>query len=189
MYPCNLCITIYISDIHFFFQYQIIQNYGEFNLYLGQIQRPLANNSNGIGKAWIVVMETLGLIAVVINFYLLYSTLENYLLNDKINQWAYFLSAGKGFGWNILVIEHLIIGTKILLSVFIKDKPSWVLKEEKRKALARERKIRKQIELNEKKRSNKNEIENEVSRPAPPSGRPKNTMSQKQTGSRRRRRY
>ena len=162
----------------------MIQIYGEFNLYLDQIQRPLANNSNGIGKAWIVVMETLGLMAVVINFYLLYSTLENYLLNDKINKWAYFLSTGKGFGWNILVIEHVIIGTKILLSVFIKDKPSWVLKEEKRKALARERKIRKQIELNEKKTAGENDTSG---RPAPPSGTPKNVTPKKQTGSKRRR--
>ena len=82
----------------------------------------------------------------------------------------------------------MIIGTKILLSVFIKDKPSWVLKEEKRKALARERKIRKQIEINEMKRSNEIENENEKSRPAPPVGRPKNAIPKKQTGSKRRRR-
>jgi hypothetical protein len=153
------------------FVLNIIQNYGEFNLYLNQIQRPLSNNSSGVGKAWIVVMETLGLLAVVINFYLLYSTLENYLLNDQINKWAHFLSGWKGFGWNILVIEHVIIGAKILLSVFIKDKPSWVVKEEKRKALARERKIRQQIQINEEKTGEEYYI------PAPPSGRPKNVSS------------
>ena len=76
-----------------------------------------------------------------------------------------------GFGWNILVIEHVIIGAKILLSVFIKDKPSWVVKEEKRKALARERKIRQQIQINEEKTGEEYHL------PAPPSGRPKNVSS------------
>ncbi len=31
----------------------------------------------------------------------------------------------------IVLIEHIMIGTKILLSVLIKDKPSWVSSQER----------------------------------------------------------
>ena len=127
----------------------IVQNYGEFNLYLEHIQRPFAGKSAGIGRARIVVMEALGLMAVLINFYLLYSTLRNHLKTDKSNQWAHFLNNNNSFGWNILIIEHIIIAAKILLAVFIQDKPQWVLKEEKRRALARDRNIRRQMNLRE----------------------------------------
>jgi hypothetical protein len=97
---------------------------GELNMYCYYGRRSIAKGAAGIG-AWQSIIEFVSTVAVIVNAGIVFFTADAAL---KTAWFAGFTDFEK-FGI-VIILEHILIGLKMLLQGVITDIPDWVTKEE-----------------------------------------------------------
>ena len=153
----------------------IVQSYGEMNLYLNYIERPTPKVVDSIGKSWVRVLEFLALLAVVCNFALIYFTLsDSNTVSTSPN--AIHLDP-----FNLVLLEHAMIGIKICLAVFISDTPSWVKKKLKQAKFKSHSKQKKEDSIKQDRRPSTPSPRGDNKQPAPPKCTPPKKSSARES--------
>ena len=96
----------------------LLQIHGELYVNLHVARQTLVPPAGGVLKAWAQCTEIIGYLATIINVCVLMFTASNSVLQ----QMSY-----ENKIWAFVIIEHVLLLLKYVLSVLIPDRPSWVV--------------------------------------------------------------